>query len=198
MGMYVSELRSIPIGAYQYYVYLVDPSIRVSHTEEIAKFFQRFAAASGVDTVIVHGPPDLSNQLRQFLQRNAGDNFVAIEHLFHEVTCLIVSEDSLQATRAPVHVIPLLEQAADGSSRSEFLDALITSLLNSMRTGNVSEFCRSLGARELALSEIGGGMVVATLRHLNEALELKPNFAGLGLNINAIIERALGPAKRSV
>jgi hypothetical protein len=197
MGMYVSELRSIPIGTYQYYAYIVDSSRGASHSEEIAKFFQRFAAESGIDAVIVSGPRDLSRELYQFLEKNAGENFGAIEHLFHEFTCLIVSRDSLQTTTKTVHVIPLLEQNP-GSSRGEYLDQLLTALLNAMRTGDVAEFCRSLGAQELALSDIRGGMVVATLRHLNQALELKPNVAGIGLNINAIIERILGPAKRSV
>ena len=38
---------------------------------------------------------------------------------------------------------------------------------------------------------------LGTLRHLNQVLELKPNAAGLGVNLNAVLERLLGPARRT-
>lgn len=65
-----------------------------------------------------------------------------------------------------------------------------------MRRHQLSEFVQSLGAERLALAEIKDGMLVATLRKLNEALELKPNIAGVGLNLNAVIQRFLGPSER--
>jgi len=198
VGMYVSQLSAVPIGTYQYYVYLVEPSPHGRHSESIAKLFQTFAATSDIDAVIVRGPQDLSQQLHEFLVKHATSDFTSIEQLFLKVSCLIVSEGSLQVTRNQIYVIPVPEQDVEGSNHGEYLDYLLGPLLEAMRAGSVSEFCRALGAKELSLSDIKGGMLVATMRRLNEVLQLKPNFQGIGLNINAIIERALGPAERSM
>jgi hypothetical protein len=195
MGMYVSQLRSVPIGRYEYYAYLVDTS-GGAHSKEVDRFFDGFAKQSEVDAVIVRGPQDLSRELFQFLQRHAPADFGRLETLFHEVTCLIISEGALQTTANPIHVLPLMLRNAQSSEQAQLLDALLVSLLRAMRQHQLPRFLQSLGAERLALTEIRNGMLVATLRHLNEALELKPNVAGLGLNLNAIIQRALGPSQR--
>ena len=48
-----------------------------------------------------------------------------------------------------------------------------------------------LGAVHVPLKPFKPGMKVATLRRWNKVLELKPNLAGLGLNLNAAIEEYL-------
>ena len=196
MGMYVSQLRSVPVGVYEYYVYLVDSSRNAIHSEEIGRAFQHFAVESGTDAVIVRGPPDLSYELFQFLQTHANSDFSRLETLFHEATCLLISEGSLQTTKTQVFVIPLVECEAPAPGQRPLIDQLLASLLRAMRSHALAEFCSSLGAREMKLTEISGGLIVATLRKMNEALELKPNIAGLGVNLNAILQRILGPSER--
>jgi len=196
MGMYVSQLRSVPIGRYDYYAYLVDASTQAAHSKEVDRFFDGFAKQSEVEAVIVRGPQDLSYELFRFLQVHAPTDFGRLEALFHEVTCLVISEGALQTTSKPVHVLPLLPRDEGTLGQSQLLDALLGSLLRAMRNHQLTEFVHSLGAERVALSEIKDGMLVATLRRLNEALELKPNVAGVGLNLNAIIQRFLGPSQR--
>jgi hypothetical protein len=67
-----------------------------------------------------------------------------------------------------------------------------------MQHRKIGEYCRSLGAEQIDLSELKSGLVVTNLRRLNQALELKPGVEGLGLNLNALIEQALGPPARSL
>jgi hypothetical protein len=196
MGMYVSQLRSVPVGRYDYYAYLVDASAAAVHSKDVDRFFDGFAKQSEVDAVIVRGPQDLSYELFQFLQIQAPNDFGRLEALFHEVTCLVISEGALQTTNKPVHVLPLRQRDVVAFEQPQFVDSLLAALLVAMRKDRLSEFVQSLGAERLTLNEIQDGMLVATLRRLNEALELKPNVAGVGLNLNAVIQRFLGPSER--
>jgi len=134
--------------------------------------------------------------LFRFLQSHAQADFERLEAVFHEVTCLIISEGPLQTTSKPIHVLPLLPRIGEDAAYEELLDALLGSLLGAMHNHKLTEFVRSLGAQKLVLSEIKDGMFVATLRRLNEALELKPNIVGLGVNLNAIMQRLLEPSER--
>jgi hypothetical protein len=198
MGMYVSQLRSVPIGVYTYYTYLIDTTYDGTHSSAVDYFFNAFAKRSGVDAVIVRGPDDLTWQLYQFLQLHASADFERLEKLFHEATCLLVSEGALQTTDRPVYVLPLMLPAASNPEQLKFSDALLGSLLQAMKQHQLSEFVHQLGAEEIELSNIKGGMVIATLRWLNNVLELKPNVAGLGVNLNAAVNDALGLPQRSL
>ena len=41
--MYASQLRSVPVGLYEYYVYLVDVSVGSVHSNDIAAALQDLA-----------------------------------------------------------------------------------------------------------------------------------------------------------
>ena len=171
MSMYVSQLRAVPIGMYEYYIYLVDASARAAHSGEIANALQDLAVQSGTDAVVVRGPRDLSFELHQFLQEHAPSDFGRLWNLFHEVSSLVISEGALQTTTSQVFVLPLIPGRADGASHAEVLAKLVAGLLDAMRRRRVGEFCISLGAEHMRLSALRDGLLVATLRRLNEALE---------------------------
>jgi hypothetical protein len=196
MGFYVSQLRSVPTDAFEYYVYIVDASEGATHSEEIAKSLIELAIKSGTNAGIVRGPSDLSAEVYKFLQTHASPGSITLENLFGNVSCLVVSEGSLQTTTKQVFVIPLAPRAADSLSQKPLIDELISRLIDSMHKHQLPDFCRSLGAQEIALKGLKAGALIATLRGLNEMLELKPNIAGLGLNLNALFQRILGSAKR--
>lgn len=198
MGMYVSRLRSVPVGLYEYYTYLIDTSASEAHSGSVDHFFDSFAKQSGVDAVIVRGPEDLSWELFKFLQLHASANFGRLESMFHEATCLVISEGALQTTTKPIYVLPLLLPTTDEPEQAGLADALLSSLVGALKANQLRDFVRSLGAEQIELSNISGGMLVATLRHAIEVLELKPNIAGMGLNLNAAIQKALGPSQRSL
>jgi len=197
MGMYVSQLRSVPVGLYEYYLYLIDASDQGAHSPQISKFFDRVATAADVDSVIVRGPRDLSDEVIQFLRVHAQFVFYQLQETLMQVTCLLASEGALQETTKQLYVLPLLERHED-EKEQPLLEPLLTGLLTAMREHRLAEWCRSLGAIELRLDEIKGGVLVATLRYVNDVLELKPGIAGLGVNINAIIEKSLGPLQRNL
>jgi hypothetical protein len=200
MGMHVSQLRSVPVGAFEWYVYVVDASGGNRHTSMVDRAFERFARSSGPDAVIVTGPPNLSQELTQFLSRHAGAAFGPLERLFHEVSCLVVSRGALQNTSEQVYVVPLLTNGgSEGDSDSTVvLDAILEGLLNAMHDNRVVEFLTNLHATPIELSDIRQGMLITTLRHVNQYLQLQPNFYGLGVNLNAVVERIVGPAVRDL
>lgn len=198
MSMYVSQMRSVPIGVYRYYVYLVDSSQRCTHSDEIGQAFQKFAVDSGTDALIVRGPEDLSYELYKFLSQHAEVEFATLENLFHEVSCLIISRGALQQTSEKVFVLPLVDRLNTARENKPLIDTLLQLLLSSMRSGTIEGLCTSLGARNVHLSNIRDGLVIATLRQINEVLELKPNVAGLGVNLNAILQKVLGPNIRTI
>jgi hypothetical protein len=196
MGMYVSQLRSVPVGAFRYYLYLVDAA-HGAHSETIDRFFNGIAT-SGVDAVIVRGPQNLSHELYTFFQSHAREDFDRLEILFREATCIIVGEGALQTTDKPIHILPLLYCDERAQDQLPTLTALMDALIQAMANGKLADFVRSLGAEEIKLGEVKRGMLIATLRRMNEALELKPNLAGLGVNLNAVIDRFLGHPERSL
>lgn len=92
MGMYVSELRSVPVGTFTYYAYLVDASGDGSHSKTIARALQELAVKSGTAALVVSGPRDLTYEVTRFLSLHASSNSVSLEHLFHEVSSLVISD----------------------------------------------------------------------------------------------------------
>jgi hypothetical protein len=188
----------VPVGLYEYYTYLIDTSAAEAHSGAVDHFFDSFAKQSGVDAVIVRGPGDLSWELFEFLQMHAAANLGRLESMFHEATCLVISEGALQTTTKPIYVLPLLLPTTDKAEQAAFADALLSSLLSALKANQLRDFVKSLGAEQIELSNISGGMLVSTLRHANDVLELKPNIAGMGLNLNAAIQKALGPSQRSL
>lgn len=198
MGMFVSQLRSVPVGHYRYYAYVVDSSDSETHSHWLDKFFSVFAVRSGIDAVIVRGPQNLSIQLFEFLNRHAPDDLGRIELLFSATTCLIISEGALQSTTEPIYVLPLMQRGVDEASQSSFTDAVLNMLLEAIRERRIAAFMTSLGVAPIELFPTNGGMLIATLRNANEMLELKPNMGGIGLNLNAVIEKLLGPDQRNL
>ena len=196
MGMYVSELRSVPVGVFTYYLYLVDVSGHREHSNAIAAALQDLAVKSGANALVVSGPANLSSELYQFLSANAKSDFGRLEQLLHNVSSLVVCEGALQTTKSQIFVIPLLAGEATGKSATAFLAELVGGLLASMQSSKVPEYCLSLGAETLDLVDLKGGLLVTTLRNANKFFELKPGVAGFGVNLNAVIERFVGSPTR--
>jgi hypothetical protein len=78
-----------------------------------------------------------------------------------------------------------------------FTRELMQSVVEKVRDGTILQHAQALGAARFKLKSVRNGMMVTTLRNLSRVIELKPNIAGLGVNLNAIIEKALGEASRA-
>jgi len=178
-------------------VYFIDAAPQESHTRAIAESLLSLAMDAGTDAAIVSGPASLSAELTEFLQRHAPEHFVQLEILLGQVSCLLISRGALQTTTQEIFVVPLALGHTDVESQKALIEGLLSPLVQAMREDTVADFCRSLGAQELPLSDLKGGIVVAIFRNLNKVLELKPNVIGLGVNLNAVLERFLGPPERA-
>jgi hypothetical protein len=196
MGFHVSTLHNLPVGSLQYFVHVLDMS-GGAHDRWIKENLHTLAASLGREGGLVTGPRDLSEELYQFLSGNLSSGFGAVEGLLHSATCLIVSEGHLTLTQKPVYLIPVATPE-ESESAHELITTLINMIANALRENRLQELVSSLGAHRFELKTVGGGFLVCNLRRLNKVLELKPNVAGLGVNLNAAIEALLPPEARPI
>lgn len=195
MGFHVSTLHNLPINGIVHFVHVLDISSG-AHAQWISENLQPLAASFGKNAGLVTGPMDFSQELYKFLFRNLGKDFSLVEGLLHSATCLVISEGHLAHTRKPVYLIPVATPDASEST-NELISTLIRMIASAIENGQLQEFVKSLGASKLELEKTGG-FFICNLRRLNTVLELKPNVAGLGFNLNALIEKLLPPAARSI
>jgi hypothetical protein len=111
------------------YIYLIDVSgAAEAHSAEISPELQRLAVESGTDAVVVQGPQNLSAELFEFLHKHAPKDFDRLEHLFHQVSSLVISEGALQVTTEPVYVVPLIPQGEDAKALQPLLREIVSGL----------------------------------------------------------------------
>ena len=196
MGFHVSTLHNLPTGNIKHFVHVLDMTNGV-HARWIAENLHALAKGFGPTAGLVTGTDNLTHELYQFLMKNVAENFGAIESVLHSATCLVISEGHLSRTDRPVYLLPV-SLPEESEAAHEMITTLLNMLAASIKEGQVRSLVTSLGAIELGLTKAGGGLVVCTLREINKMLELKPNVAGLGINLNAIVEKLLPPEARAV
>lgn len=196
MGFHVSTLHNLPIGYIEYFVHVLDMSDG-AHARWVNENLYALASSFGRNAGLVTGPRDLSEELYRFLSKNLASGFGAVEGILYSTTCLVISEGHLANTDKPVYLIPIATPEATEGAR-ELIITLPDMIAESLRNSQLKQLVSSLGAQELELSSTGGGFWVCNLRRLNNMLELKPNVAGLGVNLNALIEASLPAAVRPI
>jgi hypothetical protein len=196
MGFHVSSLASLPVGTIEYFVHVVDAT-RGRDGDWIATNLNKLAGDFGANAGLVVGPENLSQELYTFLSKNIKKDFAPLEKMLQETTCLLISEGHLATTNRPVYLLPIATTSRNDNDANQATGALINMIAKAISNDSLEKFIESLGAHKIELSSIDASMFVCTLRNLNDFLELKPNFYGLGANLNAIIERCLPTQKRS-
>jgi hypothetical protein len=196
MGFHVSTLYNLPTDRIRHFVHVLDLSGGL-HAKWIEENLHNLARSFGPNAGLVTGPQDLTLELHQFLLRNVNSDFGPIEKLLHSATCLVISDGHLTTTTAPVFVLPLAT-TEDPEAAHEMIDTLLRMLGTAARADRVPQLVESLGALRISLAGVGGTIVVCTLRELNKVVDLKPNVAGFGVNLNAIVERLLPPSERVI
>lgn len=196
MGFHVSTLHNLPYGGIQYFVHVIDLS-GGPHAKWIDENLHALARTFGPDAGLVTGPQNLTDELYQFLQRNVAEDFGAVERVLHSATCLVVSDGHLAHTQRPVYLLPLVLPDTTDAAR-DMIGTLLRMLAEAMQDARLDQMIENLGAMKVGLSPTGCGLIVCTLRYLNAVLELKPNWSGLGFNLNAAIEKALPPTVRKI
>ena len=210
MGFTVGSFQQAPIGEFDYSIFVITNRDDATHKKWMDRNFHRIAKDIGHKAVIVKGYDDnFSNEMKVFLERWMNDQddqsseaAQAISELLEQTTCLLVAKKDIRSSNAPLLLIPLApapeSDEPEGKADTEkFLDELIQSVVAKVRDGTIMEHAHALGARRFELKSVRNGVVITTLRRANEVLELKPNLAGIGLNLNAMIEKALGEGRRA-
>ena len=196
MSYYVSTIHNLPVNNMRFFVHVFDTT-NGTHTRWIMDNLQELGQVFGADAGLVTGPQELTKELRQFLSDNTTGNFDLIGAILAHSTCLIISEGHLASTTKNIYLLPL-SPAEESAGNHAFIDVLLRMLSQAMQTGKLDELFSDLGAIPIGLNAVSGGFFVCSLRNLNQILELKPNLMGIGMNINALIEKLLPPAERSV
>jgi hypothetical protein len=196
MGFYVSTLHNLPTGNIKHFVHVLDMTSGI-HARWIAENLQALASGFGPSAGLVTGTENLTDELYRFLMKHVTENFGAVESVLHSATCVVISEGHLSRTKNPVYLLPLTPPE-ESEAAQEMIAALLRMLAASIKEDRMYSLMASLGAIELGLTKAGGGLIVCTLREINRMLELKPNVAGLGINLNAIVEKLLPPEARAV
>lgn len=196
MGFHVSTLHNLPSGGIRYFVHVLDNS-GGTHAKWIEQNLHALAHGFGPNAGLVVGPEDLTTALYQFLERHVQGDFGAVEALLSRATCLVISEGHLAHTQRPVYLLPLALPESTNEAHN-MIETLLKMLAEAIQANALEKMIVQLGATRLGLSTAGGGFIVCSLRHIGQTLELKPNMYGLGVNLNAVIEKLLPPAVRKM
>lgn len=196
MGYNVGSLTRVPLEVYDHCIFVVgDPGIN-RRAQWIQNNFARLAQSLPRKTALVAGTnQQVSQEVLRLICEAAEDDDGKGEGWRHfmflaDHTSLIISKGDIRKTNSPLILVPLGEMGGDGDS-DEFMGAVFKAVCESIRDGRVDELIEALGAVDVPLRPFKPGMKVATLRRWNEVLELKPNLAGIGFNLNATIEHYL-------
>ena len=199
MGFHVSTLAHLPRGGIRYWIYVVDVSDRGVHSDWIKADLTKLGASVGSDVGLVTGPAELSQELFEYLHSSlaSADDFCALEALLHGTTCLVVSEGHLHKTPSSVYLIPVAGRG-HGEAEREFVTATLTTVSEDLAAGErLQEAVVSQhGAREFRLKNRQARLLVC-LQWINRTIELKPKVAGVGINLNAVIEAILSAIDRA-
>ncbi|KLN59645.1 hypothetical protein WH96_16500 [Kiloniella spongiae] len=185
MGFYVSTLRNIPSGKFNHYIYVVDCSGDSIHTSWINENFNRVSQGLGNRAGIIHGPSDLSLEVLNFLNNQLEDDFFEIEHLLHSATCLIITDNVLAQSQNDVFIIPLTSDRSEDDQIHEYMNHIIDTIIEAISSGKFRKYLNTNAAVKFKIR--GKGKIL--INSINSILELKPNIAGIGININVLIEK---------
>ncbi len=176
MGYIATDLGRIPAAGFQWYTYVLSDGWNDPLRDELARNFDRFAAAVSPNCLVVRGAePEafynafLDSQLMALAQRG---------HL--PLPAVVVSN------RTPHQI--------DDSTGIKNLEAvkILTFPLSKryVKPGSITEFLKALAEtlKDGGAEDIDDQTLRSKWRWIVEYLELKPNFCGLGVNFNKVLD----------
>lgn len=198
MGFKVTTLHSVPVVNFEYYIYVLEPSYSHEYKTWFDGNFEAVGKDLGRNAAIVRGYDDrLTQELWQLVARYTADpeQAQALERSLMSLVTLILSKGDILTTEEPIYAIPIAILDSDPAARDQFMNILMGRILEAIHEDSVDELVQRLGYHTIPLRHSRSGLLFATLRHVNNALELKPNLAGIGVNINGILDRFLRPQR---
>lgn len=185
MGFYVSTLRNVPADRFNHYIYVVDCSGNSSHSSWINENLDLIGQAIGSGAGIISGPDDLSWEVYGFLCNELEEGFSEIEQLLHTSTCLLITDNILSENQRDAFLIPLSSGSAEDNGLHEYMNQVIEGIVDSMSSGKFIDYLNTNAAAKFRIKQKGELLIDSA----NSIIELKPNIAGIGININALIEK---------
>lgn len=202
MGYSVGSLTRVPLEIYDHCIFVVGDHKMNKRARWLQANFARLAGSLPRKTALVAGTNhEVSEEVRNLICGAAEDEDGAgWKHFLFlsEHTSLVISRGVIRKTNSPLMLVPLGGMAGDEDS-DEFMGAVFSAVCDAIRDSRVNELVEELGAVQVPLRPFKPGMKVATLKRVNQLLELKPNLAGVGFNLNAAIDdylRGLEPEGR--
>jgi hypothetical protein len=195
MGFAVTSIHRVPQAGFDWYVYVVcgDASTRNAIDERLAEF----GYAIGRQAAFVTGTEDYNRELLAILQKSNYEGLTDFQDLFHTTPCLLISSGNLLTTSAPVYVLPIPSLEETTGHALTVLRTLVDMIEKAIAANSMETLFKDIGARQVALSALPGGVVVATLARFNQVVKLEPNVFGIGINLNRIVEKWLKARQRA-
>jgi hypothetical protein len=198
MGFKVTTLHNVPVDNLEYFIYVLEPSYSHEYKIWFDANFDSVGKELGRNAAIVRGYDDrLTQELWQLFQKYTSDpeQRESLEQALLRLVTLIISKGDILTTKEPIYAIPINVIDSDPNVRNQFMNILMGRILDAVRGDSVAELVEQLGFHTVPLLDDRAGMFFSTLRYLNNVLELKPNVAGIGMNINKILDRFLAPRR---
>jgi hypothetical protein len=200
----VGALEKVPFAVYDYYVFVVCGKEREEHALWINEHFSQIVKYLDGNTAIVSGTSQrLQQEITKLLQQwsldwDESEGFPAgsLYDLLRAGTTLVISQGDIRNTEKPLILIPLeLAVAGVPNVKSEDVNEFMTQVFQSICTAakemKVEELVDQIGGYKVPLKTLNSGVIISSLKHVNDVVHLKPSLFGIGVNINALIERAL-------
>lgn len=199
MGFKVTTMHNVPAVGMEYYVYVLEPSWSHCYKDWFDSNFDSIGKELGADAALVQGwDEQLTHELVNFVAEwsaNSEEGNV-LERTAFSMVSLIVSQGDIYQTNEPIIWIPIADPDKSSEDGEKFLSAMMETVVGAIKDGDIQKFAIDTGAVEIPLRGVRQGLLFNTLRYLNNVLQLQPNIAGIGANLNAAIEPLLEGTRR--
>ena len=204
MGFNVGSLSRLPLRIFDHFIFIVGENEGNSDARWVKKNFSDLVDKLPEGTALVTGTDEnLTNEIEDIISTcgdawSTGDVIAGeLYHFLANGTTLVISRGDIKTTNKPLILIPLATHMGDEQTdetendREEFVSGIFQTVCDAIRSNELDDLVERIGGVELRLKQLRGGVVLSTLKRLNECVDLKPNVIGVGLNINAIVENWL-------
>jgi hypothetical protein len=173
MGFMARSVARIPATGYEWYVTVLEDAWRDSISEELRTNFEPFVAKTGPSVLVVRGlnPEPFSYEVLRAYGLAAEPTMPAL--LISDASPSEVEKRRVQGANVKTIVIPLRTRKSAGGTVQSVLAEVVKALQD-------KEALDALQGLDRSQVEKKWGWL--------RMLELKPNFMGLGLNVNQALE----------
>ncbi|MBB4255453.1 hypothetical protein [Rhizobium sp. BK008] len=181
MGYYLSSLAELPRDDdVKIYIFVLTDGVRSDLHDALQRNFLAIAKGIGTEAVIATGF-DEHLWTEDLMKRYLGDASIAQFYRYLPGVLITDSHPDEITEQSLKIVVPLEVAQKKFGSVDAFFSALIA-----FAKGRNQEFLGTITSDQSAMLNI--------IAHLNDIVDLKPNFAGLGINLNAAVNKWLNRA----